>query len=185
MVADRILCHSATGCVAGPVGCRECGLCEAAEGQVRLSSLTLARPLPLYRSCYDSVANPGLPEFLHISVTWSRWVIELCTHPDRPDAERTDPGGQGHGMLDGHAIDSSEPAELRYKGVCWMGRDAQGIGGHGTAFSPDGISSSAFPGNPVVRTANSGDSVCCASLRDWLSRMTARWCRSAASRRRS
>ena len=80
---------------------------------------------------------------------------------------RGDPGGQGHGMLDGLAIDSSEPAELRYKCVHWMGRDADGIGGHGVAFSPDGLTWNGHDGNPVVRAANSGDSVCCASLRDW------------------
>ena len=48
-----------------------------------------------------------------------------------------------------------------------MGRDAQGYGRHGVAFSPDGLRWTAYAGNPVSRFKNAADVVSGASLRDW------------------
>lgn len=76
-------------------------------------------------------------------------------------------GGQGHGWLDGAAIDPSEPEAYRFKSVYWTGKDEQKVGGHGVAFSEDGLHWRAWAGNPLVTGRDSGDVVTCATSRDW------------------
>jgi hypothetical protein len=74
--------------------------------------------------------------------------------------------GHSHGTIDSRSIDPSEDPAYRYKAVTWMGRDEQGLGRHGVAFSPDGLRWEAFGGNPVSRYRDAGDVVSAASLRD-------------------
>ena len=72
-----------------------------------------------------------------------------------------------HGTIDSLRIDPAEDPAYRYKSVAWMGRDEQGYGRHGVAFSRDGVRWSPYAGNPVSRFKSAGDVVSGASLRDW------------------
>ena len=75
--------------------------------------------------------------------------------------------GHSHGTIDSLPIDPTEDPAYRYKAVTWMGRDEQGYGRHGVAFSPDGLRWEPYAGNPVSRFKNAADVVSGASLRDW------------------
>jgi hypothetical protein len=81
-------------------------------------------------------------------------------------AVRSDPGGTGHGMVDSGTRYPDEPPELRYKAVSWLGRDADGRGRHGVAFSPDGLRWTDHDHNPVLSGSHAGDSVTAADLSD-------------------
>lgn len=73
-----------------------------------------------------------------------------------------------HGTIDSARIDPSEDPAYRFKAAVWMGRDSEGFGGHGVAFSPDGMRWTPYAHNPVVRFRDAGDVVSCASLRDFV-----------------
>jgi hypothetical protein len=75
--------------------------------------------------------------------------------------------GHSHGTIDSREIDPTEDPAYRYKAVTWMGRDEQGWGRHGVAFSPDGLRWEPYADNPVSRFKDAADVVSGASLRDW------------------
>jgi hypothetical protein len=75
--------------------------------------------------------------------------------------------GPEHGTIDSARIDPSEPPQFRYKSVTWQGRDAEGFGTHGVAFSADGMRWRNYEHNPVIRGRQTADVSSSASLRDW------------------
>ena len=70
------------------------------------------------------------------------------------------------GVLDSAEMVGLEPADRRYKTVGWVGRDAEGRGGHGVSFSADGVRWQRYDGNPVISGYDRGDVITCAKLRD-------------------
>jgi hypothetical protein len=103
-------------------------------------------------------------------VRFRRPALGLAAWPGASgtNAYRIGPGpGHSHGTIDGRRMDPSEDPAYRYKAVAWMGRDAEGYGRHGVAFSPDGLRWREYEGNPVSRFKSGADVVSAASLWDW------------------
>lgn len=75
--------------------------------------------------------------------------------------------GHSHGTIDSLRIDPCEDPAYRFKAVTWLGRDDEGYGRHGVAFSPDGLGWRHHDGPPASRLKQAGDVVSGASLRDW------------------
>lgn len=75
--------------------------------------------------------------------------------------------GHSHGTIDSLRIDPDEDPAFRFKATTWLGRDADGYGRHGVAYSPDGLRWRHHDGPPASRLKRAGDVVSGASLRDW------------------